>query len=76
MSDHVSKSLPGCVDVALEVPMRQLFSYIHQGVELKPGMRVSVPFGSRNMVGVVIANRAQPPVNIKLRGIKSRLDEN
>ncbi len=76
MSDHVPKPLQGCVDVALEVPMRQLFSYLYQGIDLKPGMRVSVPFGNRNMVGVVVANRAQPPENIKLREIHSRLDNN
>ena len=75
MSDHVSKSLPGCVDVALEVPMRQLFSYMYKGINLKPGMRVSVPFGKRKLVGVVVANREQPPYNIKLRGIHCKLDE-
>lgn len=62
------------MDVALEVPMRQLFTYLCNGFEPKPGVRVSVPFGKRKLVGVVIARREQAPGNIKLRAIKATLE--
>jgi primosomal protein N' (replication factor Y) len=75
MSDRTLKPLPGYVDVALEVPMRQLFTYSYNGPELEPGVRVSVPFGKRKLLGVVIAKREQPPDNIKLRPIKNTLDK-
>jgi primosomal protein N' (replication factor Y) len=41
------------IHVAVPVPLRQLFCYSHS--ELLPvGVRVSVPFGSRKVVGVVV----------------------
>ncbi len=42
------------VQVALPIPMRQLFDYLYEGDELSPGVRVKVPFGSRVLVGVVL----------------------
>lgn len=42
------------VQVALPIPMRQLFDYLYEGDELSPGARVKVPFGSRVLVGVVL----------------------
>src|SRR6186713_252200 len=42
--------------VSLPLPLKEAFDYsIPEGMELRPGMRVSVPFGRRNMTGVVVA---------------------
>jgi len=43
--------------VALPVPLRQVFDYLAVETDIKPapGMRVQVPFGRRQMVGVIIA---------------------
>jgi primosomal protein N' (replication factor Y) (superfamily II helicase) len=41
--------------VALDVPLAKLFDYaLPQGMELAPGDRVTVPFGARQQLGVVI----------------------
>ena len=44
------------VAVALPVPLSQAFDYLLpvEPVTLLPGMRVSVPFGSRQMIGLVV----------------------
>ncbi|MBI3894541.1 MAG: primosomal protein N' [Acidobacteria bacterium] len=47
--------MPQFCEVALPVPLNQLFTYsIPDSLSLKPGMRVIVPFGSRQLVGVVV----------------------
>lgn len=40
--------------VALDVPLDRLFDYLDAGFSVKVGQRVVVPFGRRNVVGVVI----------------------
>ena len=40
--------------VALDVPLDRLFDYLDGGFSLQVGQRVVVPFGRRNVVGVVI----------------------
>ena len=40
--------------VALDVPLDRLFDYLDGGFSVKVGQRVVVPFGRRNVVGVVI----------------------
>lgn len=52
------------VSVALPVPVPRLFDYLlpEAAVELRPGLRVTVPFGNRSLVGLVVAApRPQPP---------------
>ena len=66
--------------VALDTPVRREFSYrVPSGImEVGPGQRVQVPFGSRNLVGVVVGVDPHPPANVpagKLRAITARLDE-
>jgi len=75
MPERTTKPLSRCVDVALDVPMRQLFSYLYTGTKIKPGIRVSVPFGKRKLVGIVVENRKRPPENVKLREIIAALDK-
>lgn len=40
--------------VALDVPLDRLFDYLDGGFSVQVGERVVVPFGRRNVVGVVI----------------------
>ncbi len=40
--------------VALDVPLDRLFDYLDGGFSVQVGQRVVVPFGRRNVVGVVI----------------------
>ncbi|MFM1978097.1 MAG: Primosomal protein, partial [Pseudomonadota bacterium] len=40
--------------VALDVPLDRLFDYLDGGFSVQIGQRVVVPFGRRNVVGVVI----------------------
>jgi primosomal protein N' (replication factor Y) len=44
--------------VALDVPLATLFDYLDGGSAVKPGQRVLVPFGRRQVIGVVIARSA------------------
>jgi len=41
------------IQVAVPIPLRQLFTYSHSKA-LSPGVRVSVPFGPRELIGVVV----------------------
>ncbi len=52
---HSTSSQP-ILRVALPVPLRQLFDYLHveNGLSPQPGMRVLVNFGHRKMVGVIV----------------------
>ncbi len=40
--------------IAINSPLRSLFDYKTKGIELVPGQRVSLPFGKRDMVGMVV----------------------
>ncbi|TMM47674.1 primosomal protein N' [Colwellia ponticola] len=69
------------IQVAIPVPMRQLFTYqvpeplSHPSI--KVGERVAVPFGSRKVIGIVID--AQAPCNFersKIKSIAGRLNDN
>jgi len=49
-----------CVRIALDVPLPTLFDYaLPEGLTLAPGDRVTVPFGTRQRLGVVIEAQAQ-----------------
>jgi primosomal protein N' (replication factor Y) len=44
-----------CVRVALDVPLATLFDYtVPAGISVVPGDRVTVPFGARERIGVVV----------------------
>jgi primosomal protein N' (replication factor Y) len=61
--------------VALPIPKRQLFDYLYEGGELPLGVRVSVSFGPRKLVGVVweTADTSNWDVN-KLKSINAVID--
>jgi primosomal protein N' (replication factor Y) len=46
------------LQVALDVPLDLLFDYLDGGFQVKEGQRVVVPFGRRQLVGIVIAKAA------------------
>jgi len=75
MSDVTTLPDLRCIDVALDVPLRQTFSYLIDQPALEPGVRLRVPFGRRKMVGVLLGYRVSPPPQIKLRQVEAVLDE-
>ena len=66
------------IDVAVPVPLRQTFSYTCEQ-KLQPGVRVSVPFGRRQLIGVVTASYDDTVDNteseVKLKAVSEVLDE-
>ena len=66
------------IQVAVPVPLRQLFTYTHNNA-LRAGVRVVVPFGPRKLVGVVVETLQKPESEIdnvdKLKAIESVLDD-
>lgn len=68
------------VQVALATPLRRLFDYLPlldtQPEYYPQGVRVTVPFGKRTLVGIVMgtADASAYPAD-KLKGIENRLDD-
>ena len=56
-------------DVAVSLPLRQCFTY-SSDFKIKKGIRVSVPFGKRKLVGVVVKNVKEPDFLKKTGTIK------
>ena len=64
------------VRVALSTPLRQLFDYRSAEHDIRPGMRVRVPFGRQRLVGVVMATAASSDIAPgKLKAVLEPLDE-
>ena len=63
------------VRVAINVPISRLFDYLAGDHEIKPGCRVRVPFGSQNLVGVVleVSDKSDLPTK-KLKLVSKVLD--
>jgi len=61
-----SSSLQPILKVALPLPLRQIFDYLpHENQKnIRPGMRVLVPFGHRKMMGVIVdvADKSELPL--------------
>jgi len=69
------------IQVAIPVPMRQLFTYqVPEKLSspaIKVGERVAVPFGSRKVIGIVIDAQAECNFDIKkVKSIAGRLNDN
>lgn len=65
------------VEIALSCPLRQTFDYLSDDLaeNWQTGMRVSVPFGSRQLIGIVIAIKSISEQTIsKLKKIDQKLD--
>lgn len=69
------------IQVAIPVPMRQLFTYrVPQALRtpaIAVGERVVVPFGPRKVIGIVIDEQAQCDFDVnKIKSITERLNDN
>ena len=63
-----------CIQVAVMVPLRRIFSYAPPpDTILQPGVRVRVPFGRGQRIGIVIGS-ARCPADIELKTIERILD--
>jgi len=60
MPAHHSQPVPSVLKVALPLPLRELFDYLPPASDepVQVGARVLVPFGSRQLVGIVVAAQA------------------
>jgi primosomal protein N' (replication factor Y) len=57
-------------DVAVSLPLRQCFTY-KSLIKIKKGVRVSIPFGNRKVIGVVVKKINTPEILNKTGSIKS-----
>ena len=63
------------IQVALPVPIDSVFDYTIDGVLPPIGARVRVPFGSRKLIGIVVAHAEQPSIAAqKLKAVLEVLD--
>lgn len=59
------------VKVALDVPLNRLFDYLSDNSEIRIGQRVLVPFGRRNLIGIVLSQSDSSDYPIeKLKSVK------
>ena len=67
------------IRVAIPSPLRRLFDYLpvaHSEQSLQPGIRVLVPFGKRELVGIVVECVSESVIESgRLKTIKSILDK-
>jgi primosomal protein N' (replication factor Y) len=63
------------VELAFNLPVKKLFTY---GVPAEStaavGFRVSAPFGTRTLTGLVVAERAEPPAGVEVKEVKRVID--
>ncbi|HUX18959.1 MAG TPA: primosomal protein N' [Acidithiobacillus sp.] len=62
-----------CIQIAVMIPLRRIFSYAPPEGHLQPGMRVRVPFGKGSRVGIVLGYASCPP-DVTLKTIEQVLD--
>ena len=66
------------IQVAINAPFYQLFDYFFSGdyALIQPGIRVAVPFGTRELIGIVVARieRSDYPLD-KIKSINAVLDQ-
>lgn len=60
--------------VALPIPKRQVFDYLHERDDLAPGVRVVVPFGPRKIIGVIVGKVSDSQYSSKLKPLIDVLD--
>lgn len=70
------RTTPALVRIALDVPLRKTFDYrVPEAMHIQPGMRVRVPFGSKELIGVVLENATTSHLPLKrLRTLNEVLD--
>ena len=63
------------VELAFNLPVKKLFTYgVPEGSAAPVGVRVSAPFGSRSLTGLVVAERAEPPAGVEVKQLKRVVD--
>ncbi len=67
--------MPLFCDVALPVPLDQLFTYGVNGVEPVVGARVLVPFAGQRLMGVVVRVHGDAPEGVEVKAVQQVLDE-
>ncbi|MCF6193782.1 MAG: primosomal protein N', partial [Kangiellaceae bacterium] len=81
---HVANKSPKLLDsmfvhVALPVPLRRLFEYrvpVDSAIEVKPGMRVAVPFSRSEKIGIIVKVCDQPQFALnRIKPINKVLDD-
>ncbi len=67
---------PTYAEVAVPIPVHEalIYSVPESLAGLKPGSRVKVPIGRRQVVGIVMALREEAPENLKIKQILEALD--
>ena len=61
------------IDVAVPVPLRQTFTYTHTE-PIEAGVRVTVPFGNRALVGIVVGKVDAAEYSDKVKPVSAVLD--
>jgi primosomal protein N' (replication factor Y) len=68
--------MPELIEVVFNLPVDRRFTYAAPvGLEVKAGMRVTAPFGSRRLLGYVVADGVQAPSGLKeIKEVLRRID--
>ncbi|MHC8441553.1 MAG: replication restart helicase PriA [Candidatus Eutrophobiaceae bacterium] len=77
---YSKQHVPQYLQVAVNVPLRKSFDYLLPpellANDLKPGTRVAVPFGAKELVGMVLSRKTHSDVDPdKIKPISAALDE-
>ena len=69
--------MPLILKIAVPCPLRQTFDYLpdQSNTVWQVGQRVRIPFGSRELIGIIIAIEKTDQTNNKLKPIIECLDE-
>jgi primosomal protein N' (replication factor Y) len=80
MTEHTIKSSKVfALRIAIPTPLRRTFDYLPakniDPTTLKPGIRIRVPFGRRDVIGILLEAGVEPCIDVKrLKPIKQVLD--
>ena len=53
------------LDIAVPVPIRRSFQYWAPYFDARPGIRVRVPFGNRELIGIILSSGEQPATEVE-----------
>ena len=69
--------MPELIEVVFNLPVDRRFTYaVPEGLEVRAGMRVTAPFGSRRLLGYVVADGVQAPPGVtEVKEILRRVDQ-
>jgi primosomal protein N' (replication factor Y) len=68
--------MPELIEVVFNLPVDRRFTYAAPpGLEVRAGMRVTAPLGSRRLLGYVVADGVRPPAGLaELKEVLRRID--